>query len=78
MLNTMFLLWLRGRSSDSRLQEPGFESCAAVLKPWAGFFTLHCYSSLINEYLAIDSGGCVYEKPSRVNCTIWLDASQRS
>ena len=53
--------WLRGRASDSRLREPWFESCAAVLKPWASFFTLHCSSSLscINEYLAIDSGGCV-------------------
>ena len=32
--------WLRGRASDSRLREPGFESCAAVLKAWASFFTL--------------------------------------
>ena len=31
-----------------------------------------------NEYLAIDSGGYVYEQPSRINCSIWLDASQRS
>ena len=56
--------WLRGRASDSRLREPGFESCAVVLKPWANFFTLHCSSSLscINEYLAIDSGGYVYEQ----------------
>ena len=38
--------WLRGRPPDSRLREPGFESCAAVLKPWASFFTLHCSSSL--------------------------------
>ena len=30
--------WLRGRASDSRLREPGFESCAAALKPWASFF----------------------------------------
>ena len=29
--------WLTGRSSDSQLWEPGFESCAAVLKPWASF-----------------------------------------
>ena len=29
--------WLRGRTSNSRLREPGFESCAAVLKPWASF-----------------------------------------
>ena len=57
--------WLRGRPPDSRLREPGFESCAAVLKPWASFFTLHCSSSLscINEYLAIDSGGYVYVQP---------------
>ena len=50
--------WLRGRASDSRLREPGFESCAAVLKPWASCFTLHCSSSLsgIDEYLYIDSG----------------------
>ena len=72
--------WLRGRASDSRLREPVFGSCAAVLKPWASVFTLHCSSSLscINEYLAIDSGGYVYEQPSRINCSIWLDASQRS
>ena len=71
--------WLRGRASDSRLREPGFESCAPVLKPCASFFTLHCSSSLscINEYLAIDSGGYVYEQPSRIYCSIWLDASQR-
>ena len=25
--------WPRGRASVSRLREPGFESCAAVLKP---------------------------------------------
>ena len=47
---------------------------------WASFFTLHCSSSLssINEYLAIDSGGYVFEQPSCMNCSIWLDASQRS
>ena len=72
--------WLRGSASDSRLREPGFESCAAVLKHWASFFTLHCSNSLsyINEYLAIDSGGYVYEQPSRINCSMRLDASQRS
>ena len=71
--------WLRGRVSDSRLREPGFESCAAVLKPWVCFFTLNCSTSLtcINEYLAIDSGGYVYEQPSCINCSIWLDASER-
>ena len=46
----------RVRASDSRLRGPRFEACAAVLKPWASFFTLHRSSSLncINEYLAID------------------------
>ena len=76
----MSMQWLRGRASDSQLREPGFESCAAVLKPWASFFTLHCSSSLscINEYLAINSGGYVYEQSSRMNCSVWLDASGRS
>ena len=32
----------------------------------------------MNDYLAIDSGGYVYEQPSRTNCSIWLDASMRS
>ena len=31
-----------------------------------------------NEYLAIDSGGYVYEHLSRINCSLWLDAFQRS
>ena len=72
--------WLSGRASNPRLRGTRFESCAAVLKPSASFFTLHCSSSLscINEYLAIDSGDYVYEQPSRINCSMWLDASQRS
>ena len=61
--------WLRGRALHSRLGESGFESCAAVLKLWASFFTLHCSSSLkcINEYLAINSGGYVYKQPLCIN-----------
>ena len=72
--------WLRGTASHSRLRGPGFESCAAVLKPWASLFTTHCSSSLscINEYLAIDRGGYVYEQPLHINCSMWMDASQRS
>ena len=31
-----------------------------------------------NEYLVIDSGGYMYEQPSRISYRIWLDASQRS
>ena len=30
------------------------------------------------DSLAIDNGGYVYEQPSRINYSIWLDASQRS
>ena len=61
--------WLRGRTSDSRLRGLGFKSCAAVLKPRAGVFTPHYSSSLscINEYVAIDSGGYMYEQPLRIN-----------
>ena len=72
--------WPRVRVLDSQLRGPGFESCAAVLKLGASVFTLHCSSllSCIKEYLAIDSGGYVYEQPSQINCSIWLDASQRN
>ena len=79
-LDLLRVQWFSGRASDSRLRGPEFKSCAAVLKPWANVFSLHCSSSLscINEYLAIDSGGYVYAQPSRINCCIWLDASQRS
>ena len=73
--------WLRGRAIDSQPRGPGFESYAAMLKRWAIFFTVHCASSLscIHEYLAIiDSVEYVYEQPSHSNCSIWLDASQRS
>ena len=54
--------WPRGTVSDARLREPGFESCAALLKPWASLFALHCSSllSCMNVYLAIDSGGYLY------------------
>ena len=60
--------WLRGRASGSRLRGPGFESCPEQV----------CSLRCINEYLAIDSGGYEYEYPSRIICSIWLDASQRS
>ena len=40
--------WLKGSASNPRLslREPGFQSCIAVLKPWARFFTRHCPSSM--------------------------------
>ena len=67
-----------GRCSD--YENPGsnpemwFENLGQVV------FTVHCSSSLscINEYLTIDSGGYMYEHPSHINCSIWLNASQRS
>ena len=61
--------WLRGRASDSQLRELGVESCAAVL--CGQVFSLHCTSSVscINEYLAIDSGGYVYDQPSGISCS---------
>ena len=64
--------WLRGRASDYRLREPGFESCAAVLDLGQVFVILHCSSShsCMNEYMAIDSGGYLHEQPSRVNCSM--------
>ena len=69
-----------GASGEQVACGTGFESCAAVLNAWTTFFTLHCSSSLscINEYLAIDSGGYVYETLSRINCSIRLDTSRRS
>ena len=67
---------LSARASDSRLREPGFESCAAVLKCCARLCTLICTSSVscINEFLTIESGGYMYEQPSHINYSIWLDA----
>ena len=70
----------QGRASDARLREPGFGSWAAVLTLLAIVFTLHCSSShsCINEYLAINIGDYVYEQPSRIKCSKWLDPSQSS
>ena len=63
-----------------KLRFPQVRILCCGVKILGNFFTLHFSSSLscINEYLAIDSGGYVYEQPSRINCSIWLDASQRS
>ena len=60
-------------------ENPGSNPGCGV-KTVGKFFILHCSSSLscINEQLAIDSGGYVYEQPLRINCSICLDASQRS
>ena len=60
-------------------ENPGSNPGCGV-KTLGKFFTLHCSSSLscLNEYLTIVSGGYVYEQPSRINCSVWLDASQRS
>ena len=61
-------------------ENPGSNPGCSV-KTLGKFFhsTLLQFTQLnINEYLAIDSGGYVYEQPSRINCSIWLDVSQRS
>ena len=44
------------RTPESQLREPGFKSCATVSN-LGQVFLLHC----MNEYLAIDSGECLYE-----------------
>ena len=69
---------LRGRASDSRYENPG--SNPGCGESWQVFslYIAPVHSAELNEYLAIDSGGYVYEQPSRINCSIWLDASQRS
>ena len=76
----IFVVERNGSGVELRTLDYENPGCAAVLKPWACFFTLHCSSSLscINQYLATDSGGYVYEQPLHINCSIWLDASQRS
>ena len=63
-------LWLCNWGTDSRLKESGFDSCAAMSN--LGLFTLHYFSlhSCVNEYLAIDNGGCLYEQPLCINCSV--------
>ena len=60
-------------------EKPG-SNPGCVVKTLGKFFhsTLLQFTQLNKtEYLAIDSGGYVYEQPSRINCSIWLDSSQR-
>ena len=33
--------WHRCKASDFGVREPGFESCVALLKPWASFFSFY-------------------------------------
>ena len=37
-----------------------------------------CFAVQFYLYLAIDSGGYMYEQPSHINHSIWLDTSQRN
>ena len=48
------------RTQDSQSREPEFESSRCRFEAFAISFTPHCHSSLscINEYLAVDRGGC--------------------
>ena len=41
-------------------------------------YILYIYIYIYIYIYDYDSGGYVYEQPSRINCSIWLDASQRS
>ena len=63
--------WLSGRDLDSQIREPSFESCHCC-GLWTCVFTLHCSGSLccLNEYLAIGSGGYLYEQSSHINCSV--------
>ena len=69
--------WLRGRASDSRLWEENLcMPCCSVKTLGKFFYSTLLQFSCITEYLAIDSGGYVYKQ--HINCSTWLDASQRS
>ena len=61
-------------------ENPGSNPGCGVktLGKFCSLYIAPVHSAELNEYLAIDSGGYVYEQPSRINCSIWLDASQRS
>ena len=61
--------WLSGRASYSRLRYP-----CQTLGMWFHSILLSSLSCM-NEKLAIDRGGYLYEHPSRSNCSV---ASQRS
>ena len=71
--------WFHGRALDSGVREIGFESPGIVLSNWASFSTPHCYISLsyMNEYLAIDRGGYLYEQPSHINCNVAGDFPEK-
>ena len=58
-----------GRASDSRRREPEIDPVLQCEHLGQVCFTTHCSSSLIciDDYLAKDSGGYLYEPPSRIN-----------
>ena len=64
------------KASDSRLREPGLESCAAM----SNVFTLYCSNSLscMNISLAIDSGAYLFTKSLCTLIAMRLDDSQRN
>ena len=66
-------------ASDSRLREPGFESCAgtANLFDTAVFLFIFLHFTL-NEYLVIYIRGYLCTNSLRTLIATWLDASQRS
>ena len=58
--------------SESQLREPGYDCCSAVLNLGQIVFILHCSCShcFMNEYLATDSGWCLSEHLSHINCSV--------
>ena len=57
-------------------EKPG--SKLVLLIFWVDKFFHSTLLQFTQLYLTMDSGGYVYEQPLRINCSIWLDASQRS
>ena len=75
------LLYLERSGSGVELRTLDYENPGS--NPGCGVKTLgkFFHSTLLQFtqlFLTIDSDGYVYEQPSRINCSIWLDASQRS
>ena len=68
--------WLRGRALDSQIRVRIL--WCSVKTFWQVFSLYIAPVHSVNEYLAIDSRGYLYEQPTCINCSIWLDAFQKS
>ena len=65
---------------ETQPTRPGFEFSCSCFEAWAISFIPLCTSSLccINEYLAIYSGGYVWDNSLRAVTAAWLNTCQRS